>query len=100
MDTSHTLVCGIVWRKTSDPEAGLELLEALDAPDPRLRLLAQTLLVENGKQSMDLLEYAVANGIVSPHVAGPCMAEILQRRCAGRLGESTTRQHLFDAWLS
>jgi hypothetical protein len=79
LDTNYTLACGIVWRKTADPEAGLELLAALDAPDPCLRRLAQTLLVENGNQSMDLLEYAVQNGMVNPEVAGPCMVEILQK---------------------
>ena len=78
MDASYMLACGIVWRKTADPEAGWELVEALESPDPCLRLLAQGLLVENGEDSMDLLEGAVAQGIVSPDVAGPCMAEILR----------------------
>jgi hypothetical protein len=78
MNASYMLACGIVWRKTADPEAGWELVEALESPDPRLRFLAQSLLVENGEHSMDLLESAVATGIVSPQVAGPCMTEILR----------------------
>jgi len=100
MDTDYTLACGIVWRKTADPEAGLELLVALDAPDPYLRLLAQILLVENGEQSMDLLEYAVANGIVNPEVAGPCMVEILQSEQHGQTEDATNRRPMFDQWLS
>jgi hypothetical protein len=89
MDTDYMLACGIVWQKTADPEAGWELVEALGSPDPRLRLLAQTLLVENGEYSMDLLEGAVANGVVSPQVAGPCMAEILRSRQARQSGRQT-----------
>jgi hypothetical protein len=88
MDANYMLVCGIVWRKTADPEAGWELVEALESPDPCLRQFAQSLLVENGKDSMDLLEGAVARGIVSPQVAGPCMAEILRRGQA-----HTNRKH-------
>ena len=82
MDANYVLACGIVWRKTGDPEAGWELAEALKSPEPRLRLLAQNLLIENGEVSMDLLEDAVVQGIVSPEGAGPCMAEILRRRQA------------------
>ena len=78
MNTSYMLACGIVWRKTADPEAGWDLVEALESPDFCVRLLAQSLLVENGEHSMDLLENAVATGIVSPQAAGPCMTEILR----------------------
>jgi hypothetical protein len=84
MDANFMLACGFLWQKTADPEAGWELVEALESPDPRLRLLAQTLLVENGQDSMRLLEDAVATGIVSPQVAGPCMAEILRSGQARR----------------
>jgi len=78
MDTSYVIACGIVWRKTADAEAGWELVEALESPDPDLRSLAQSFLVESGEDSMDLLESAVATGIVSPQAAGPCMTEILR----------------------
>ena len=78
MDITYMLACGIVWRKTSDPEAGWELVEALESPNPHLRLLAQNLLVENGEDSMYLLESAVAGGSISPEAAGSCMAEILR----------------------
>jgi hypothetical protein len=99
MDANYMLACGIVWRKTADPEAGWELVEALESPDPRLRLLAQSLLVDNGEDSMDLLESAVATGIVSPRVAGPCMAEILRSGKARRTGGPTIKQHLVDVSL-
>ncbi len=99
MDANYMLACGIVWRKTADPEAGWELVEALESPDPRLRLLAQSLLVENGEDSMDLLEGAVARGIIGPQVAGPCMAEILRRGQSSQRGGQTIKQHLVDVWL-
>ncbi len=99
MDPVYMLACGIVWRKTADPEAGWELVEALESSDPCLRLLAQSLLVENGEQSMDLLENAVATGKVSPQVAGPCMAEILRGGEARPTGGEAIKQHLGDVWL-
>jgi len=80
MDIDYVLACGIVWRKTADPEAGRELIEGLESEDPQLRLLAQTLLVEGGESSMGLLENALAAGVVNADVAGPCMAEILRIR--------------------
>jgi len=99
MDANYMLACGIVWRKTADPEAGWELVEALHSPDPALRLLAQSLLVETGKDSMDLLEGAVAKGILSPEVAGPCMAEILRCGQARQTRGQAIQQHLGDVLL-
>ena len=99
MDADYMLACGIVWRKTADPEAGWELVDALESRDPRLRLLAQSLLVENGEDSMDLLERAVATGMVSPKAAGPCMAEILGGRQAKQRGGQTIKQYLVDVSL-
>ena len=84
MDANYVLECGILWRKTADPEAGWELVEALESPDPRLRSLAQALLIENAEESMSLLESAVVSGFVSPKAAGPCMAEILRGKPAGK----------------
>ena len=79
------LACGVVWRKTADPEAGWDLVEGLESKDPQLRLLAQSLLVESGESSMGLLESALAAGVVNPEVAGPCMAEILRIRRAKQI---------------
>jgi hypothetical protein len=95
MDANFMLACGILWQKTADPEAGWELVEALESPDPHLRFLAQTLLVENGEDSMRLLESAVTTGLVSPQVAGPCMAEILRNGQA----RQTVKRDLVDVSL-
>jgi hypothetical protein len=99
MDPVYMLACGIVWRKTADPDAGWELVEGLESSDPCLRLLARSLLVENGEQSMNLLEGAVATGKVSPQVAGPLMAEILRSGEARPIGGKAVQQHLGDVWV-
>jgi hypothetical protein len=82
MEAVYMLACGVVWRKTADPEAGWDLVDGLNSKDPEVHLLAQTFLVESGESSMGLLESALALGIVDPDVAGPCMAEILRSRHA------------------
>lgn len=99
MDAFYMLACGIVWRKTADPEAGWELVEALESPDPDVRSLARSLLLENGERSMDLLESAIAAGIVRPQVAGPCMAEILRSGQATATGGQTNTRYWVDVSL-
>jgi len=78
MDADYIVACGVVWRKTSDPVAGSELLEGLQSEDREIRFLAQTILAETGEVSMSLLEGAVADGVVNPEFAGPCIAAILR----------------------
>jgi hypothetical protein len=78
MNPEYMIACGIVWRKTADPEAGLELVDGLESPDPRVRALAQALLIDGAESSMCLLESALAAGVVSPEAAGRCMAEIFR----------------------
>jgi hypothetical protein len=80
MESEYIVACGIVWRKTADPVAGQELVEALEFGDQDLKMLAQSILAECGEASMSLLESAVATGALNPELAGPCMAEILRTR--------------------
>jgi len=99
MNTDYMLACGVVWRRTGDPEAGWDLVDGLKSRDPEVRVLAQTLLIESGESSMGLLESALAMGIIDPEVAGPCMAEILRIRHATPLTEQRILQHCGDASL-
>jgi hypothetical protein len=99
MNTDYMLACGVVWRRTADPEAGWDLVDGLKSRDLEVRLLAQTLLVESGESSMGLLESALAVGIVDPDVAGPCMAEILRIRHAKQLTRPPANQHCTEAPL-
>jgi hypothetical protein len=78
IDLESLLACGVVFRSTADPEAGWKLLEGLESPDPTLRMLAQTFLVEGGSASMRILEGALSAGVLSSGTAAPCIAEILQ----------------------
>jgi len=80
MHADYILACGVVWQKTADPEAGWELVGALESTDPSLRELAQRLLAQSGEISMGLIEEALVNGVVNSDRAGPCMAEILRSR--------------------
>lgn len=97
MNADHMLACGVVWRKSADPEAGWELVEGLESRDPALRVLAHTLLVESGDNSMGLLESALAAGFVDPDVAGPCMAEILRIQYAKRVTGQRMSEHCANA---
>ena len=80
MNPDYLLACAIVWRKTTDAEAGLELLEGLDSPDPNVRALSRALLIDDDENSLRLLEGALVAGVVSPEEAGGCIAESLRNR--------------------
>lgn len=99
MNADYMLACGVVWRKTADPEAGRELVEGLESRDPALRVLAQALLVESGEISMGLLEEALATGAVNFDRAGPCMAEILRIRHAKQMTAPKMNGHCTKASL-
>ena len=88
MEADYIVACGVVWRKTLDPVAGSELVEGLKSEDQEIRSLAGTILAESGEASMNLLESAVASGVVDPEFAGPCMAAIL--RFQNRRGDWVT----------
>lgn len=82
MNESYLFACGIVWQKTGDPEAGWELIEALRSPDAYVNSLASVVLVGTGLRSLELLETAVKDGILTPEQAAPSMMEILCRGAA------------------
>lgn len=90
MNGEDIVACGLSWQSTADPDAGTELLRGLQSADPNLKLLAEVLLAENGEESMRLLEEAIAAGWLSPHLAGPCMAEILRRQVRGEASTMVT----------
>src|SRR5579864_7397517 len=99
MNTDYVLACGVVWRRTADPEAGWDLVDGLKSRDPEVRVLAQTLLVESGENSMGLLESALAMGVIDTDVAGPCMAEILRVRHTKQMTRLPVNEHCTRAPL-
>ena len=93
------LACGIVWQKTADPEAGLELLEGLKSPDVDIRTLAQAFLVEGADASIGLLEDALSDGAVSPEAVSACMTEILRNRQRNRTKTQPSGAVRSNSWL-
>lgn len=77
-DDEIEMVCAIIWRKTSDPVVGWELIDDLNSQDPHIRQVAKQILVECGQPSMNLLESAFALGRVTPESAGDCMPEFFR----------------------
>jgi len=78
MEVDYMLVCGYIWRKTSDPIVGWELIDGLNSRDSRIRQVVKEILVECGHPSMILLESAFTVGRVTPESAGECMAELFR----------------------
>ena len=99
MNPDYMLACGIVWRKTADLEAGLELIEGLASPDMAVRAMARVLLIEGNEDSMRLLESGLASGLVSPEAASECMTEILLKRRTELSGVDSGRWTWTDPYL-
>ena len=76
MDSIDLIACGILWRKTEDPDAGWELIEGLHSPDPELSTVAESMLVQAGWPSVGLVERALELGLLRPSEAGRCMAAL------------------------
>jgi hypothetical protein len=98
MNPNYLLACAIVWRKTTDAEAGLELLEGLDSPDPNVRVLSRALLMDDEENSLRLLEGALMAGVVSPTAAGECIADILRNRQNKWKGVDSERRPWSDSF--
>ena len=90
MHSDQTVSLAVWWSNSTDDDGGQELLRGLASVDPTERLLAEAWLVENGQESMDFLEHAIAAGAVNPQRVGPCMAEILRRELWGESRSPTT----------
>ncbi len=99
MNANYMLACGIVWRKTADPEAGLELLEGLRSFNVEVRMLAQAFLIEGADASLGLLETALSDGLVSPEAAGACITEILRKRQNKQRTVQPNGTMRSDSWL-
>jgi hypothetical protein len=99
MNPDYVIACGLVWRKMGDPEAGCELIEALESADPSVRAIARIMLVDKGEDSLLLLEDALVTGAINPATASECMAEIMRNRRMPKPAREITSRHLFDVLL-
>ena|ERR1700693_29572 len=52
MDATYIFLCGVMWHRFGQPEAGEELLTAADSTDSELRALALDVLLNGEAKSM------------------------------------------------
>jgi hypothetical protein len=49
MESDYVLLCGVMWHKFGQQDAGKELLRAGDSTDPDVRALAWAMLEKHGR---------------------------------------------------
>ena len=62
-----------LWEKTADDEHLWELVGNLQSPNPEVRGAAQVCLVEAGPRSIQLVQAAVASGLLPGAIAADCI---------------------------
>jgi hypothetical protein len=76
VNSDYVFLCGVMWCRYGQPDAGEELLRASSSPDPDLRAMAQAMLAR-GRKSLqrcpNLGDFATRGE--SP--AGFCLPETL-----------------------
>jgi hypothetical protein len=48
MDANYIFLCGVMWQRFGEQDAGKELLRAADSIDPDMRALAWAMLAKSG----------------------------------------------------
>ena len=54
MTSNYVFLCGVMWCKFGEPDAGKELLRATESRDPDLRALAWAMLAGGVRRSKEL----------------------------------------------
>ena len=49
MDANYIFLCGVMWHKFGQQDAGQELLRATDSADPDMKALAWAMLAKSGR---------------------------------------------------
>ena len=60
MDATDVVLMGLVWAQFRRPEAGLQLVQAIDSDDPEIVSLAAAMLEQDGLCSKELVNSAIA----------------------------------------
>jgi len=60
MDATDVILCGLVWAQFRQPEAGLELVRAIESADPEPQSLAEVMLEQAGLCSEEVVKDAIA----------------------------------------
>jgi hypothetical protein len=61
MDSSYIFLCGVMWCKFGQQEAGKELLRATKSADPDMSVLARAMLAKGARRLKDLERQARTN---------------------------------------
>jgi hypothetical protein len=75
MDATYIFLCGVVWARSQEEAAGLELIRATGCPVPELRVLARAMLRQAGTHSSQLIGNALSQGQMSAVQASLCAFE-------------------------
>jgi hypothetical protein len=54
MDGNYVFLCGVMWCRFAQQDAGKELLRAADAGDPDMKALAWAMLTKGARRLRDL----------------------------------------------
>ena len=60
MDSNYMFLCGVMWCKFGQQEAGKELLRAAKSEDPDMSTLASAMLAKGARRLRDLEKRAAA----------------------------------------
>ena len=60
MDSNYVFLCGVMWCKFGEEDAGKELLRATDSADPNMSAMAWAMLA-NGARRLRELEKSAQN---------------------------------------
>lgn len=61
MDSSYVFLCGVMWYRFGQQDAGKELLRAADSTDPDIRTLAWAMLAKGVRRLRELEKRRKAN---------------------------------------
>ena len=65
MDATYVFLCGVMWRRFGQQDAGKELLRAADSMDPYVKALAWAMLAKSGRRlNVNSSEAAFTTGTI------------------------------------
>ena len=85
----YLVLCGMVWGRFGEEDAGRELIRALHSSDEAVRVLARTLLEQTNGGSKELLGEALAQDEISASMANLCGFNKEREAGAGNFGLGT-----------
>jgi len=78
MYSSYLVLCGMIWARFGDQDAGLELIRALASPHEDVRVVARAMLEQAAGGSRELIGLALVHDEITPELATLCAFENAQ----------------------